>query len=57
MLGLAGIGLFYLRLHDPGVPSVLHICEANRTGDRRAASHDGPRRQPERIIDQVGERR
>lgn len=27
MLGLAGIGLFYLRLHDPGgVPSVLLVC-------------------------------
>src|SRR5204863_3916825 len=23
MLGLAGIGLFYLRLHDPSVPSAL----------------------------------
>lgn len=32
MLGLAGIGLFYLRLHDPGVPSILQIRETNRTG-------------------------
>jgi len=32
MLGLAGIGLFYLRLHDPGVPSILHIRDTNRTG-------------------------
>ncbi len=32
MLGLAGIGLFYLRLHDPGVPSILHIRVTNRTG-------------------------
>ncbi len=32
MLGLAGIGLFYLRLHDPDVPSILHIRDTNRTG-------------------------
>ncbi|HYO48867.1 MAG TPA: lanthionine synthetase LanC family protein [Chloroflexia bacterium] len=25
MLGLAGIGLFYLRLHDPAIPSVLML--------------------------------
>jgi lantibiotic biosynthesis protein len=39
MLGLAGIGLFYLRLHDPSVPSILHIRMTNRT--RRSV-----RRQP-----------
>ena len=32
MLGLAGIGLFYLRLHDPSVASILHIRETNRIG-------------------------
>ena len=31
LLGLAGIGLFYLRLHDPGVPSILHIRDTSRT--------------------------
>ncbi|MGO9781820.1 MAG: lanthionine synthetase LanC family protein [Streptosporangiaceae bacterium] len=32
MLGLAGIGLFYLRLNDPGIPSILQICDTSRTG-------------------------
>ncbi len=30
MLGLAGIGLFYLRLHDPSIPSVLAPVPASR---------------------------
>jgi lantibiotic modifying enzyme len=40
MLGLAGIGLFYLRLHDPGVPSILHIRETTEQGDQCAAHHE-----------------
>jgi class II lanthipeptide synthase len=39
MLGLAGIGLFYLRLHDPRIPSVLQIHEKQNRADQRAA-HD-----------------
>lgn len=34
MLGLAGIGYFYLRLYDPAVPSVLLVTPA---GDARAS--------------------
>ena len=29
MLGLAGIGYFYLRLHDPTIPSILLVESEN----------------------------
>lgn len=37
MTGLAGIGLFYLRMHDPGIDSVLTL------GGSVSARHVGPR--------------
>ena len=38
MVGLAGIGHFYLRLHDPAVPSILLLrreCDSGKAASRR----------------------
>ena len=43
MLGLAGIGLFYLRLHEPGIPSALIVRGSGRppSATTAAAAHAG----------------
>ena len=42
MLGLAGIGYFYLRLHDPATPSVLILRRESFSNDH---PNEAPRRQ------------
>jgi hypothetical protein len=39
MLGLSGIGYFYLRLCDPGLPSVLLITARKRMPEGVEQSH------------------
>jgi hypothetical protein len=39
MLGLAGIGYFYLRLHDPSIPSILIPWRENFSTGSRGSAH------------------
>ena len=48
MLGLAGIGQFYLRLHDPRVPLVL---VPHQLGIARAAGKTSAQKVPDRVAD------
>jgi hypothetical protein len=51
LLGEAGIGLFLLRLADPGIPSVLLVSPARAAGPAGGGDDDGYRRARVRAVE------